>query len=74
MPAQSNADGLRDRNFRQIKSVKAGDVGLVRRGHGFLRLDDLEIVGDAGPETVLRLDQRLVGEVDVTLGHPHEFR
>lgn len=70
----SDAKSPREGNLSQIERVKTGNVGLVRRGNCFLRLDDLEIIGDACFEPVLRLRQGFVGKIDVAFGHGHEVR
>ena len=64
----------RQRNLREIVRVQAGNVIRVRRGHGFLRLHDFEIVRDARIESILRLLQRLIGQVDRTSRDFNLFR
>ena len=68
-----NAEGLRQRDFRQIEGEKATDIRLVCGGDRFLRLHHLEVIGHARAGTVLRLGERLVSKVDVALCYVHEF-
>ena len=53
------ADGVRQFNLREIVKIKTLNITLMGAGNSFLRLYDLEIVGDSGGEAVLRLRQRL---------------
>src|ERR1051326_5609802 len=57
------ADGVGQFYFREIMSIKTLDVILMGRGHCFLRLDNFQVICNARAETVLRLCERLFGQV-----------
>ncbi len=60
------ADGVRQFNFCEIVGVKTLNITLVRAGHGFLRLHNLQIIRDSGSEAVLRLCESLLCQIDRT--------
>src|SRR5436305_8892941 len=68
-PLLGEAHGLEQRELREVVREEAGDVVLVRPGDRLRREDHLDVAGDAVLEAVLRLDERLLGEVDVLLRH-----
>src|SRR5208282_225292 len=53
--AKSASEG----NFCEIVAVETGDVLFMGAGDGLLRLHDFDCIGDAGRETIARLEQRL---------------
>ena len=63
------ADGARQQNLGDIVGVKTADVLLIGGGQSFLGLDHLNVIGDAGGETVLGLGQRLLRVVQGGAGH-----
>ena len=65
------ADGVGQFYFREIMSIKAFDVILVSGGHRLLGLDDFKIIRDSSGETVPRLRQRLLGQIDRTARYFH---
>src|SRR3954454_22604879 len=52
-----------ERTLGEIVAVLGGDELFGRDGDGVLRLHHLDVVGDAGGETVARLRQLLVREI-----------
>ena len=56
-------DGAGQFDFGEVVRVQALDVTFVRGGDRFLRLHNLQIVGDSGSEAVLRLGESLLGQV-----------
>ena len=46
----------------------------MRAGHLLLRLHDFHRIGDACPEAVTGLGERLFGQVNIALGHGDQFR
>src|SRR5258706_10606494 len=62
-PARS--DGPRERYLRDVVRIDARDQTLVRAGDRLLRLHNLNVIGYAGREAILRLGQRLIGEIEI---------
>ncbi len=56
------ADGVRQFDLREIMSIKTLNITLVGAGNRFLRLHNLQIIGNAGGKSILRLRQRLLGQ------------
>src|SRR5262249_30216470 len=57
------ADSSRQTQLGQVVGVEAGDVVLLRGGHGLLCLHDFDGVRDACGEPVLRLAQGALREI-----------
>src|SRR5579864_6337415 len=56
-------------DFREIMSIKTLNITFVSVGDGLLGLHDFQVVSDACRETVLRLRERLLGQIDGTACH-----
>src|ERR1700747_1238287 len=44
------ADGVGQFDFCQVMSIKTLNIAFMRRGNGFLRLHDFEIIGNSSAE------------------------
>jgi hypothetical protein len=55
-------------DFGKIVGIETLDITLVSAGNGLLRLHDLQVVGNARSESILRLCERLFRQVDGTAG------
>jgi hypothetical protein len=65
------AEGTGQSYFRNIVAVQGGDQIIIGRGDRFLRLHDLDIVGDSRLEAIAGLNQSLIRKLEAALGHSH---
>jgi len=62
---------MRERQLRHVKGIENGDVGLICRGEGFLRLKRLQGYRRHPPEAILSLTAAFPWRGDVTVGDCH---